>query len=301
MAVRHDRPSVAAAKARLLSELPKPCPHDLGLSKAPGSATGQPNPNQALKLTGRAHPAHGGDKCPAARAGNLALAFGDAEVFNVGKPLSVFVSYSHKDREIVTAAIEIQQDLNYAAFIDFRDTPPGMPWQETHSEVIRRAAVLVLLWSEHAAGSEHVAREWRLALEARVKVIPVLMDDTPLPEELSHIHALAGFRALIDDFRWCLRFPVLGWLGGGRARLKQALTRLVIEELKRGYVKEASEVARAAVAAGVVPAALCPHCEAVLRAMTAKQCFACGEDWHDPCALEGELAEPSASADRPRE
>ena len=220
----------------------------------------------------------------------------------MGMPQSVFVSYSHKDREIVMAAIEIQQDLNYAAFIDFRDTPPGMPWQETHAEVIRRAVVLVLCWSKHAANSEHVAREWRLALEARVKIIPVLMDDTPLPEELSHIHALAGFRALIDDFRWCLRFPVLGWLGGGRARLKQALTRLVIEELKRGYVKEASKVARAAVAAGVVvPAALCPHCEAVLRAVTAKQCFACGEDWHDPCALDDKLAEPVAPADGSRD
>jgi hypothetical protein len=204
----------------------------------------------------------------------------------MGMPQAVFVSYSHKDREIVSAAIEIQQDLNYAAFIDFRDTPPGTPWQETHSDAIRHAAVLVLCWSKHAASSEYVAKEWRLALETRVKILPVVMDDTPLPEELSHIHALTGFRPLIDDLRWCSRFPVLGWLGWRRARLKQAMTRLVIEELKRGYMRESRYIARAAVVAGILPPALCPYCNTVLRTMMAKQCFACGKHWHDPCALD---------------
>jgi hypothetical protein len=194
----------------------------------------------------------------------------------------VFVSYSHKDREIVMAAIEIQQDLNYAAFVDCRDTPPGMPWQETHSNAIRHAALLVLCWSKHAASSEYVAKEWRLALETRVKILPVLMDDTPLPAELSHIHALTGFRPLIADLHWCRRFPVLGRLGWRRARLITALTRLVIDELKSGYIKEAGYIAHAAVAAGVVPPALCPHCRAVLRTIMARQCFTCGEDWHDP-------------------
>jgi len=204
----------------------------------------------------------------------------------VGRPQSVFVSYSNKDREIVRAGIESQQDLNYAAFIDFRDTPPGLPWLETHSDVIRHAAVLVLCWSKHAAGSEHVEREWRLAFATRVKILPVLLDDTPLPEELGHIHAVTGLRPLIADLRWCLRFPVL-WrlLWWKRAQLTKALTRLVIEELKWGYMNEAHRVARAAVARGVVPAARCPRCKAVLRTMMAKQCSACGEDWHDGCAL----------------
>jgi hypothetical protein len=204
----------------------------------------------------------------------------------MGTPQTVFVSYSHKDREIVSAAIESQQDLNYAAFLDFRDTPPGVPWLEAHSEVIRQAAVLVLCWSKHAASSEHVEREWRLALATHVKVLPVLLDDTPLPEDLGHIHALTGLRPFIDDLRWYLRFPLLGRLfWRRRARLKEALTRVVIEELKRGYMKEARYFARVAVEAGVVPAARCPRCKAVLRTMMAKQCFACGEDWHDRCAL----------------
>jgi hypothetical protein len=207
--------------------------------------------------------------------------FGGSEVFCMGFPQSVFVSYSHKDREIVVPAIELQRDLRYAAFIDFRDIPPGMPWKETHSTVIKFAALLVLVWSKHAASSEHVTREWRLALEAGVKILPVLIDDTPLPEELSHIHALTGFRNLIDDLNWCRRFPTLAWLGRRRARLKEEMTRLVIDELKRGYMREAWSVTRAAYVAGLIPPALCPHCNAVLRIVGAKQCFACSADWHD--------------------
>jgi hypothetical protein len=164
----------------------------------------------------------------------------------------------------------------------------------------------------------------------------VLMDDTPLPEELSHIQGLSGFRPLIREVRFCRRFPVLvrnaravgtallcvstaavvllgaiylsnrdrsifslfnivmagiaflttfltayTWrLASRSARLKQAMTRLVIEELKVRYTRGAQTVAKAAVVAGLVSPSMCPRCSVVLPTVTAKQCFACGADWH---------------------
>ncbi len=254
----------------------------------------------------------------------------------MGIAFSVFVSYSHKDSDVVIPAIDLQQDLMYASFLDFRNTPAGSPWMETHAKAIRNATTFMLAWSRNAAASEHVTREWRLALEARVKILPVLMDDTPLPDELGQIHALTGFRPLIRDLRSCRRFPWLvknarafgtaflclataaivaigsGAIGqGGRplispinivllglallaaflaaytfrlasrsAGLTQAMTRLVIEELKANYAKEAHHVGKAAVATGLLPKPLCPSCHKPLPTLMAKQCFECGETWH---------------------
>src|SRR6516162_5114400 len=62
MAVRHDRPSVAGAKARLSPKLPSPCPHDLDQERAralprPGGAR---QPPQAWLVAGAIGPGRGG-------------------------------------------------------------------------------------------------------------------------------------------------------------------------------------------------------------------------------------------------
>jgi len=42
----------------------------------------------------------------------------------------------------------------------------------------------MVFWSSAAASSEWVEREWRSALEANKKIVPMLLDDNPLPPPL---------------------------------------------------------------------------------------------------------------------
>ncbi len=114
-------------------------------------------------------------------------------------PESVFISYSRRDGDIVLALVKAQEDLRAAAFIDVENTPAGTHWGNYHAEIIQFADRFVLCWSRNAIHSEHVEREWKQALNKETKIIPVLLDDAPLPVELSHLHALS-LQEYVDSF-----------------------------------------------------------------------------------------------------
>lgn len=65
------------------------------------------------------------------------------------------------------------------------DIPPGAPWRTEVGQRIRSARVVLLLWSATAAQSVEVGAEWRQALAAGRRVVPVLLDAQPLPPELA--------------------------------------------------------------------------------------------------------------------
>ena len=103
---------------------------------------------------------------------------------------SVFISYSRKDKDLIVPVIRAQEVLEYSAFIDYENTPPGVNWEEAHMEKINYAARFILCWSKDSALSPHVEREWRLALESQTIIIPVIIDNTPLPQDLSHLNGI---------------------------------------------------------------------------------------------------------------
>lgn len=103
---------------------------------------------------------------------------------------SLFVSYSHKDRDLVLALVRMQSDLWYASFIDFMHTPRGSDWANEHRVRIASSDRVLLFWSANAALSKQVEREWKYAKNARSRIIPILLDATPLPSELDSLHAV---------------------------------------------------------------------------------------------------------------
>jgi hypothetical protein len=118
---------------------------------------------------------------------------------------SVFISYSHKDREIVIPAIRIQKDLRDAAYFDVYNISPGSHWRREIANAIRSAEVFILCWSKNAADSKEVEREWQCALDNRTRIIPVLLDETSLPDQLKHIQALTTLRQLVPKVQKELR------------------------------------------------------------------------------------------------
>ena len=74
-----------------------------------------------------------------------------------------------------------------------------------------------MLWSVSAAESPHVEREWRWALECGTTIVPVLLDQTPLPVPLGTLHAVS-LREYVGTSRTGLtlgRFPPVEWMGLG--------------------------------------------------------------------------------------
>lgn len=71
-----------------------------------------------------------------------------------------------------------------------REIPPGLPWRVVIAAAITQARTVLVLWSARSAASVEVGAEWRLAAAAGVRLVPVLLDDTPMPAELGSRQAI---------------------------------------------------------------------------------------------------------------
>ena len=99
----------------------------------------------------------------------------------------VFLSHSHVDRDFV---VEIDQLLRSKGAEPYIDQSAIQPGDELPAEItagITRATVFLLFWSAGAARSSWVDQEWRVAQALKKKIVPYMLDGTPLPAALEHI------------------------------------------------------------------------------------------------------------------
>ena len=110
-------------------------------------------------------------------------------------PRTAFASYSSRDRAEVLARVQgmhkIRPELN--VFVDVISLRAGQHWEEQIGRHVRSDDIFFLFWSEHAAVSKEVEKEWRLALEARGidYIDPVPLNDPAEvipPRELQALH-----------------------------------------------------------------------------------------------------------------
>lgn len=98
------------------------------------------------------------------------------------------IVYSHADADHAKRLRDIARA--YDVVLMDGDIEPGEPWRATVADWISRARVILILWSANAAKSAEVAPEWRMALATRARIVPVLLDRTPLPAELASLQAV---------------------------------------------------------------------------------------------------------------
>ena len=100
------------------------------------------------------------------------------------------ISYSRIDQPQVRAVVKLLQGalgtIEKTVFWD-DDFEPGEPWFQQISESIDGAQQLFVFWCSHSASSEQVKREFLYAIGKNKRVVPVLLDSTPLANELKEI------------------------------------------------------------------------------------------------------------------
>jgi hypothetical protein len=111
----------------------------------------------------------------------------------------IFVSYSHRDSDVVEACRNAYRALGYKVLMDIDELRSGERWNERLKDFIERATIFQLFWSENSARSAFCRQEWQHALAvARQRspadgsgyIRPVYWQKplvTP-PKELEHLH-----------------------------------------------------------------------------------------------------------------
>ena len=119
--------------------------------------------------------------------------------------MRVFISHNKADaasaRLLATALVEYGIDV----WFDEWDVRPGDSITAGIEEGLSSADTFVVFWSKYAATSQWVGMELRASLRKRVgdgtlRIVPVLVDDTPLPVLLADYRGFALSRG--KDLRW---------------------------------------------------------------------------------------------------
>jgi hypothetical protein len=105
------------------------------------------------------------------------------------KPL-VFVSYSTKDRYFVEFIEKICLHFHIPIWVDHIFLNGGDKFPDQITQNIQFSKYTLLMWSKDAAASEWVKREILISRNSLKRIIPCILDNTPLPkdiEDLNHI------------------------------------------------------------------------------------------------------------------
>jgi hypothetical protein len=110
-------------------------------------------------------------------------------------PRTAFASYASENREEVLSRVQgmskIAPDLEI--FVDVFSLRSGQNWQVKLEEHVPKKDIFYLFWSQAAARSEWVGREWKLALDRRglnyIDPVPLEEPDrAPPPQALAALH-----------------------------------------------------------------------------------------------------------------
>jgi hypothetical protein len=113
-------------------------------------------------------------------------------------PVSIFVSYSHQDSGLVKPVVGLLRGTKDLVFQDIDNIRPGTKWRRQIEDALHAAHVFVLFWCYHSSRSTEVKKEYKLALSTGKDVLPVLLDTTPLPDELNEFQWV-DFRQLVGS------------------------------------------------------------------------------------------------------
>jgi hypothetical protein len=105
----------------------------------------------------------------------------------------IFISYSHKDTEVVLAFKKAYEALGENVLIDIDTLRSGQEWNAELLKMIERAEIFQLFWSANSSQSKYCQQEWEYALKLNrgAGFIRPCYWATPLPpppETLGHLH-----------------------------------------------------------------------------------------------------------------
>lgn len=116
---------------------------------------------------------------------------------------NIFLSYSNKDKELATKIASKLRDFNIDIFVDALNLKVGDNWSEVLSNGLMKADAVVILITENSINSNNVLSEIYASLgymkeRGKPRVLPIIFDDVPIPDPLSHLLVLRADRDNID-------------------------------------------------------------------------------------------------------
>ena len=104
----------------------------------------------------------------------------------------IFISYSRKDRAKVSSLVSTLRSSGASVWVDESAIDGATLWSQEIVGAIRKCKVFLLALSSNSSLSKNVVKEVALASESGKKILPVMLEDTEVPESMAY--PLAGIQ-----------------------------------------------------------------------------------------------------------
>lgn len=114
----------------------------------------------------------------------------------------VFISYSHNDINVAKTICRYLEEKRITCWFSGRDIIPGQKWSGEIFRAIKECEVVILVHSKNYSYSDNALREIDNASNFKKTIIPIIIDTTPIRDELeyylSSIHKLKAYPNYLD-------------------------------------------------------------------------------------------------------
>ncbi|MBV5327930.1 MAG: toll/interleukin-1 receptor domain-containing protein [Chlorobium sp.] len=162
----------------------------------------------------------------------------------------VFISYNKRDKEAAMLLANAFEEFSEPVFYDEWDIRPGNSIIQGVEKGLCNSDIFIIIWSKHSSESEWVELEINTYLIRRLKdktlrIIPIMLDNTPLPVFLS------DFKGISCDYKGDLHSIVSNIIGNPND----------LERLKRMQIRLKAHNEHCRRMGNTVQYVICPECE----------------------------------------
>src|SRR6266436_6402506 len=101
-------------------------------------------------------------------------------------PRDVFISHSAQDKKVAETICGALEESGIQCWVAPRDVRPGRSFPGEITRAIQQSKVMLLIFSRHSNSSEQVLREVQLAVDCRVPIVRLRIEDIPLSDDLRY-------------------------------------------------------------------------------------------------------------------
>ena len=101
-------------------------------------------------------------------------------------PRDVFISHSAQDKKVAETICGALEQQEIRCWVAPRDVRPGKSFPGEITRAIQQSKVMLLIFSRHSNSSEQVLREVQLAVDCRVPIVRLRLEDIPLSDDLRY-------------------------------------------------------------------------------------------------------------------
>ncbi|MCB0596621.1 MAG: TIR domain-containing protein [Lewinellaceae bacterium] len=115
----------------------------------------------------------------------------------------IFLCHANEDKEQVLSFYDKLKAAGFNPWLDKKDLLPGQHWDREIRRALQNSRFIIIFFSHHSVSKRgYVQRELKLALnaleeipEGQIFIIPVRLENHPIPEAFRHIHYVDLFES----------------------------------------------------------------------------------------------------------